>query len=748
MKKVFISVFFALVFVCMSVSCDKDPVFEKGQYAFYLNEGMRSVASDEAAKEIIASMVYVEGGAFQMGGTSEQGSDAYDDESPVHMVTVSSFHMGETEVTQRQWSAIMGNNPSSIKGDNLPVESVSWYDCQEFIQKLNQLTGKNFRLPTEAEWEYAARGGNRSSGYKYSGSNSIGSVAWYNGNSSSITHPVKTKSPNELGFYDMSGNVSEWCSDWYSSYGSSVQINPSGPASGSSRVLRGGSWDDHAKYCRVSYRCVSNPDNRNSSYGFRLVLVLQSPGDESIVVAQEIMASMKYVEGGTFQMGGTSEQGSDAYDDESPVHMVTVSSFHMGETEVTQRQWSAIMGNNPSSIKGDNLPVESVSWYDCQEFIQKLNQLTGKNFRLPTEAEWEYAARGGNRSSGYKYSGSSGSISIDDVAWYDGNSDSKTHPVRSKSPNELGLYDMSGNVWEWCSDWYGGYGSSAQINPSGPASGSNRVFRGGSWYAYARSCRVSYRLSSNPGTRSHDRGFRLVMVLQSPDDESIVIAQDIIASMKYVEGGTFQMGGTSEQGSDAYGDESPVHTVKVSSFYMGETEVTQRQWSAIMGSNPSSIKGDNLPVESVSWDDCQEFIQKLNQLTGLTFRLPTEAEWEYAARGGRTKGYKYSGGNSIGILAWYDGNSDSRTHPVKTKSPNELGLYDMSGNVWEWCSDWYGSYGSSAQINPSGPASGSCRMLRGGSWRSDVRNCRVSNRGTGSPDCRNNNYGFRLSLVP
>ena len=231
-------------------------------------------------KGVSFTMIAVEGGTFQMGAQRDYpidgnyDSDAYSDESPVHSVTLSSYYIGETEVTQELWEAVMGNNPSYYSGyPQRPVEYVSWNDCQEFITKLNQLTGKNFRLPTEAEWEYAARGGNKSNGYKYSGSNTINNVAWYTDNCGSKTHDVKTKAANELGIYDMSGNVWEWCQDWYGSYSSGSQTNPTGPTSGSLRVNRGGSWSYLAKYCRVSDR-----DNGNSYYwtsydiGFRLVL--------------------------------------------------------------------------------------------------------------------------------------------------------------------------------------------------------------------------------------------------------------------------------------------------------------------------------------------------------------------------------------------------------------------------------------------------------------------------------------------
>lgn len=225
-------------------------------------------------------------------------------------------------------------------------------------------------------------------------------------------------------------------------------------------------------------------------------------------VLEKLIANMVKVEGGTFTMGATPEQGDDVYLDEKSAHQVTLSDYYIGRYEVTQKEWQAVMGDNPSKFKGDNLPVERVSWNDCNEFIKKLNQLTGLQFRLPTEAEWEFAARGGKQSKGYKYSGSN---DLGSVAWYGDNSDDKTHQVGVKEPNELGIYDMSGNVWEWCSDWYGSYPSSSQINPTGPSSGSYRVLRGGSWYNYARGCRVSFRYNSNPSARLHNSGFRVVL---------------------------------------------------------------------------------------------------------------------------------------------------------------------------------------------------------------------------------------------
>lgn len=225
-------------------------------------------------------------------------------------------------------------------------------------------------------------------------------------------------------------------------------------------------------------------------------------------VLQNLVNNMVRIEGGTFTMGATSEQSSDAHDDEKPAHQVTLSSFSIGKYEVTQEEWQAVMGSNPSHFKGAKRPVEKVSWNDCQEFIRKLNQMTGKHFRLPTEAEWEYAARGGNRSNGYKYAGSN---SLGNVAWYTDNSGGETHPVGQKSPNELGLYDMSGNVWEWCQDWFGSYSSSSQTNPTGPSIGSFRVYRGGSWNYDARNCRSSIRYDITLSISDDGLGLRLAL---------------------------------------------------------------------------------------------------------------------------------------------------------------------------------------------------------------------------------------------
>ena len=263
-------------------------------------------------------------------------------------------------------------------------------------------------------------------------------------------------------------------------------------------------------------------------------------------------------------------------------------------------------------------------------------------------------------------------------------------------------------------------------------------------------------MSSNPADVSTTASTVSVSPVQVPAVPSNTISDDVITipvkdgiciEMVKVEGGTFMMGATSEM-KNPNSNEKPVHQVTLTNdYYMGKYEVTQALWQAVMGSNPSEYKGENLPVETVSWNDCQKFISKLNSLTGRMFRLPTEAEWEYAARGGKeSRGYQYSGSSNISDVAWYDENSGSKTHPVGTKQANELGIYDMTGNVWEWCSDWYSSYSSSSQTNPTGSDSGSARVSRGGGWFNDASYCRLSVRFYYTPDFRLDILGLRLAL--
>lgn len=497
--------------------------------------------------------VFVPAGCFQMGTRLSNGSG---NERPLHEVCVDAFFLGKYEVTQGEYKKIMGRNPAKFKkGERFPVESVSWKDTQKFASKLSHKGEREYRLPTEAEWEYAARSGGKT--HMYSGGNKPDNVAWHRGNSGKATHNVGSKSSNGFGVFDMSGNVYEWCSDWYGAdyYKNSPKNNPVGPESASSRVSRGGSWNDGSKHTRSGYRRKGVSWKRYATHGFRLVLKPKSdelfqsevtfndiemavtpqpekkqekdlyasaatqpaiaPIPEEPTLKSTQSAQSDYIDpttgvefirvaGGCFEMGDVFGDGEE---DEQPVHEVCLDDFYLGKYEVTQGEYLKVLSDNPSGFKkGDRYPVENVRWKDAEAFIKALNAKSTKKYRFPTEAEWEYAARSGGEKE--KYSGSS---QLRRVAWYSDNSGKSTHVVGRKSSNGLGFHDMSGNVWEWCNDWMSGdyYDRSTRRNPKGPYFGSGHALRGGGWKNKAPALRLANRSVLQPWFSVPDIGFRL-----------------------------------------------------------------------------------------------------------------------------------------------------------------------------------------------------------------------------------------------
>jgi sulfatase modifying factor 1 len=446
------------------------------------------------------------------------------------------------------------------------------------------------------------------------------------------------------------------------------------------------------------------------------------------------LPGMVFVKGGTFIMGA-----DDNETDEKPIHDVTLDSFYMGKYEVTQKEWNAVMGNNPSFFNGANNPVEKVDWYDAIAYCNrrsKMEKLTpcysgsgdnitcnfdAEGYRLPTEAEWEYACRGGSQTGNFTYSGSD---NIDDVAWYEGNSGGKPHPVGQKKPNELGIHDMSGNIWEWCWEWYDAnyYKNSPSTNPRGPESGKERSYRGGGCCGRQEYGRCTGRYKLEPAYKHSDMGFRVVKKSSGKIPEGMIL----------VAGGTVKMG--SSDGKSGLG---PAHRVSLNSFYIGKFEVTQEEWTTVMGNNVSFTLAAKNPVDCVRWYEAIEYCNRRSIMEGLEpcysgsdnnitcnfradgYRLPTEAEWEYACRGGvNSQNFTYSGSNDADEAAWHKKTAlNGQTQAVGLKKPNELGIYDMTGNAWEWCWDRYDRhyYKKSPPVNPGGPSTGVRRVLRSGS---------------------------------
>lgn len=487
-------------------------------------------------------MCYVKGGDFLMGATPEQESDDRL-EKPVHKVHLEDYYIGQTEVTNALWNAVMG---TSFSSPNKPVTR-SYDNCIKFIIKLNSLSGLVFRLPTEEEWEFAARGGNNSKDYKYSGSNYVEDVAWFQYNSGEQLHDVATRQPNELGIFDMSGNVSEFCSDTWYLYDGSYRRDD--------QIKRGGSYKWSETFCRVASRWPC--DSRNVDFptiGLRLVLTRIPPQyreQERQKTREQVQRKqdeenrnalrwddatktfyyngqsykMVAVEGGTFEMGIPKDRkyivSKEKYKEAKP-HKVTLSSYYIGQTEFTRGFLRAVLGEKNGSNQGDLLPI-GLSWDDCKKIADWLSQYTGKNFCIPSEAEWEFAARGGNRSHGYSMSGCNHYAHtvdryLEDSYYYAVSNSLSNGPdvkvpmknVASKKPNELGIYDMSGNVWEWCSDWYAKYETKDVTNPMGANTGTMRVYRGGS-HVERVVPRVYERFCDYPDKSYSNVGFRLCL---------------------------------------------------------------------------------------------------------------------------------------------------------------------------------------------------------------------------------------------
>lgn len=492
---------------------------------------------------------------------------------------------------------------------------------------------------------------------------------------------------------------------------------------------------------------------------------------------------MVHVDGGAFQMGGTIEQRSEFGSTDRPVHQVVLNNYYIGKTEVTRRLWKAVMGEDSGDWLIDDLPVDWVTYRQCEEFVRRLDSITGAKFRLPTEAEWEYAARGGrDAKKQYRYSGS---FEYSEVAWLYLNADNRSHPVAQLQPNCLGIYDMSGNVWEWTSDWYDDYTDETQIDPHGPETGTMKVIRGSSWDNATTNARLSARDSRDPEYSFYDCGFRLAMDGEKLQPQ-LKLKQDSVLSVK------------------VKGQKIKLLQVFGGGFMMMETEVTQGLYNAVMGikakENPASKGGKSLPQNNLSYGDCMDFIYRLDSLTGLHFRMPTSEEWELAATGGsksiryqedmstadkrdksaKKKGstkeikrkkqqkaalgmvknmvgswgknintevdmedatlslynrqdkqaYPYAGSQDVNEVGWYAVNSKSVIHPVRKLAANELGLYDMTGNVAEWTSTRLenGDY-----------------LVRGGSYMSNQAQAEVMRKESRGSN-RSEQVGLRLVL--
>ena len=507
-----------------------------------------------------------------------------------------------------------------------------------------------------------------------------------------------------------------------------------------------------------------------------------APGKNITVSLSDMVdLDLNWIEPGTFMMGSPEDELG-AGGDETRHKVTLTQGYWLGKYEVTQEQYEAVMGENPSRFKGADLPVENVSWNDAMAFCAKLTERDqaasrlprGYEYILPTEAQWEYACRAGTMTAFNNGTDIEAEEEIygecpnlDEVAWYWCNSSNKTHPVGQKLPNDWDLYDMHGNVFEWCLDRKSRYPDEAVTDPVGEGTDDYRALRGGSYSYYddgAKNCRSAARNTGRITMTSNSLGFRVALVRIGSDGENITIplSDTVSLDMIRIEPGTFMMGSPEDE-LGRRNDEVQHQVTLTQGYWLGQYEITQAQYKAIMKVNPSSFIGADLPVDTVSWNDAMEFCKKLTEIEkaagrlpkGYEYTLPTEAQWEYACRAGTTTALN-SGKNlsdkekcpEMDEVGWYYYNSDDKTHPVGQKQPNAWGLYDMHGNVFEWCLDWKGDYPTSSVTDSTGPSTGSYRVFRGGSWISHAYYCRSARRDYYYPGSRAGNFGFRVALAP
>ncbi len=599
-------------------------------------------------------------------------------------------YMCKYEVTQGVWASVMGTAPSFFKGADLPVENVSWDDCQEFLAKLNEISpGHDYRLPTRKEWEYACRAGSEGLYGRLADGRegTLGELAWYYWNSDSKTHPVGQKAPNAFGLYDMHGNVAEWTST----------------ATREHRDCCGGGFSFWDAECASDMRRSPLRDTHDKCFGFRICYSTALTEEEREALEKTRAEARAAVEKAMAEAVAA-----------LPSTMVQIpgKDFCLCKYEVTQALWEAVTGENPARFKGVDNPVNNVSWDDCQAFLVKLNEMyPGRDFRLPSEEEWEYACRAGSTGwYGLVADGREGEL--DKIAWYKSNSGDKSHPVGQKEPNAFGLYDMHGNVSEW----------TTTVN------GYQMVYRGGNAFQGRASCRVDFVNSAGRRFRSDTVGLRLCGKSMLTDEERAAIEKEEAEARAAHENVLAEALVTLP---------STMVQIPGKDYCLCKYEVTQALWEAVTGENPARFKDVDNPVNNVSWIDCRDFLKKLNEMCpGRDYRLPTEEEWEYACRAGSTGKYGALADGREGTLdemGWYNDNANNQVHVPGLKKPNAFGLYDMHGNVGEWTST---------------PQGDDCMVCRGGDFAHGGIICMAGVDKLYGLGYRSNTVGLRLCCRP
>ncbi len=686
----------------------------------------------DAEKKIRMEFVRIKAGMFIMG-------DKEKEDAPHEVTLTKDYWMQTTETTQAQWEAVMGWNESKFKGPDLPVEQVSWDICQKFMEKLTakakeQLKGKTASLPTEAEWEYACRAGSKERFSFGEDESTLGDYAWYDKNSGSKTHAVAQKKPNAWGLYDMHGNVREWCQDWHGEYGGKAS-DPPGPSSGTYRVLRGGSGRYGPTSARSAGRYWGSPGyGRHEDTGLRVALH----------VAPDFKAAFnKLAEKGL--QAATGEEAGDLVEllekGRRQEALPFLAERLLRAEKVEERFLAALMLErlkDPAAVPALSESLKS----EPEELARRMSAHALAIIGTDAAREPLRKAMAADKDWGVRLNSAYGLAKLGDGPGLQFLQDAyATGPAEYRvavlgglaeiaAPSTVTFFREILNDTTDATELILAINALAAMKDEGALPQLQRI--AGS--------------AASQGVR--DAAAKAVAQIKKDVDTFVLVLDaDKKIKMEFVriKAGTFTMGDKGEK------DATPHEVTLTKDYWMQTTETTQAQWEAVMGSNPSDFKGADLPVEQVSWEDCQKFMEKLNakakeQLKGKAASLPTEAEWEYACRAGSKDKWSFGDDESKLVdYAWYSKNSVGKTHAVAQKKPNAWGLHDMTGNVYEWCQDWYGGYGGKA-TDPTGPGSGTSRVLRGGTWAHLATDLYSANRDRVVPAGHNSLIGLRVAL--
>ena len=687
-------------------------------------EKRAKVAEEDLGKGVKLEMVLVPAGKFMMGSSRSKdyrGWNSYGNKVQHEVTLTKPYYMGRYAVTQEQWEAVMGDNPSTVKGAALPVTNVSWDDCQDFIKKLNANSSGGYRLPTESEWEYACRGGTKTT---HSFGNKISPKdANYFDSKIGEPMPVGSYKPNKLGLYDMHGNVWEWCEDWFGDYPAEAVTDPQGPANGDkgdTRVLRGGSFyslvDENKSGLRSSRRNYNYPGFTHEGLGFRLARTEVAGQVTTKEVKKEKPAIvLSPAKGKETKPKSTGKELSKEEKKKEAKKLLLM--FANG-------QWKLARGLLKAAQKKDWLFEELLKGCGIRDGVpipsMFIKEIFGEDafdvalLEMP-ELDLEYE----------DYFPFKSELAILEVLAHLPEDLKELQKLREKGgihPRVLSRY------WK---EVVAGTFETVEYDPENFSD---------LWLA-ERDAEIA-RIEKESEARGK--------VIKKPWKHEEDLGNGIKLEMMLIPAGTFMMGSpVSEKGRS---DDETQHEVTLTKpYYMGKDAVMQEQWEAVMGNNPSHTKGAKFPVTDLSWEDCQDFIQKLNAVTKGGYRLPTEAEWEYACRAGTKTAYSF-GDELTPFDANYTnsriGGNGNVYFPKGRYKPNAFGLYNMHGNVKEWCEDWFGKYPTKPVKDPQGPTNGEYRILRGGSLDYFESDARSSVRYVDSPTNRDDDYegvrGFRL----